>query len=212
MRTIFILFLIGIFVLPELKGQEKNKGTEFRFSLIHPYRRSNEYKYSLDPSIEALYFIALSDRFMISGGFMAQTGNNNWETLTSHQFWDGWMWWPGRGYYIRELKYFCMGIPLRLEKKFPRFLFNSIYVGFTGSRYFIFDLTDSMGDRVIPVKIEYDKYFWDLQLGLTKNIYQSSGLSIGISPVAGARIHHTDLYSLNEYLWYGLSLSARLGK
>jgi hypothetical protein len=131
MRTIFILFAVSIFLLPELKGQEKNKGTEFRFSLIHPYRRSNEYKYSLDPSIEALYFIALSDRFMISGGFMAQTGNNNWVELTSHMFYDGFMWRPGRGYYTRELKYFCMGIPLRLEKKFTRFLFNSFYIGFT---------------------------------------------------------------------------------
>jgi hypothetical protein len=69
-----------------------------------------------------------------------------------------------------------------------------------------------MADRVIPVKIEYEKYFWDLQLGFTKYITRSSGLSIGISPVAGARIHHTDLNSLNEYLWYGMSLSARLGK
>ncbi len=212
MRTIFILILTGLFFMPELKGQEKKNGFEYRFLLIHPYRRSNEYKYSLDPSIEALYYISLSDKFLISGGIMAQTGNNKWEELTSHTIYDGFMWRPGRGYYTRELKYFCMGIPLRLEKRLTRFLFNSFYIGLTGGRYFIFDLTDSMGDKTYPEKIDYDKFFWDLQLGLTRNVYQSSGLLLGISPVAGVRIHKTERTSLNVYPWYGLSLGARLGK
>ena len=212
MRTIFILFLINIFFLSELNGQEKNKGLEIRFSLIHPYRRFNNYKLSLDPSIEALYYRALSDKYLISGGIMAQKGNNNWEELTSHQFYDGFMWRPGRGYYTRELKYFSMGIPLKLEKKINNFLFNSMFIGITGGRYFYFNLTDSMDERVIPIEVEYDQFFWDFQFGFKKFIYHSSGLSIGISSVAGVRIQHTNIYNLNEYAWYGMSFNVRSGK
>ena len=212
MKTLSVILLICLFLVPEITGQEKFNGPEFGISFTHPYRRSSSYVYSVDPSIEAIYNISLSDNFLISGGIMAQSGNNYWEELTSHAFHDGYMWWPGRGYYTRRLKYFCMGIPLRLEKKFTSFLSNSIHVAFTAGRYFTFDLSDSMGDRVIPVDAAYDKHFFDFQLGLTKYIYRSSGLSIGISPVAGARIHHTDIYNLNEYAWYGLSLRTRLGK
>jgi hypothetical protein len=65
---------------------------------------------------------------------------------------------------------------------------------------------------VIPIEVDYDQFFWDFQLGFKKILYQSSGLSIGVSPVAGVRIHHTNIYNMNEYAWYGISLSARFGK
>ena len=213
MRACLIVVLISIFVLSEINGQEKKNGLDVTFSLIHPARLSmNEYKYSVDPTLEVLYFFSLSEKFLISSGIFAQTGKHNWEELTAHAFWDGWMWWPGRWYYSRQLDYFCMGIPVKVEKKFTNFLFNSVFIGFTGGRYFNFDLSDSMADRVIPIEAEYDKFFWDLQLGFTKYLYQSTELSIGISPVAGARIHHTNIYNLNEYAWYGLSISARIYK
>jgi hypothetical protein len=211
MRCLFGFFLATLILVPALNAQERKNGFEFNFALVHPARwKMNEYKYSVDPTIEVLYFFSLSEKYLISGGIFVQTGKNNWEELTSHMFWDGMTWRPGRGYYSRQLDYFCMGIPLKLEKKFTNFLFNSVFIGFTGGRYFNFDLTDSMADRVIPIEVEYDKFFWDLQLGFTKYLYQSSGLSIGISPIAGARIHHTNIYNLNEYAWYGLSLSARI--
>ena len=211
MRCLFGFFLTTLILVSALNAQESKNGFEFNFALVHPAKWGlNEYKYSVDPTFEALYFTSLSNKFWVVGGLFAQTGKHNWEELTAHAFWDGWMWRPGRGYYSRQLDYFCMGIPLKLEKKFTNFLFNSVFIGFTGGRYFNFDLTDSMGDLVIPIEVEYDKFFWDLQLGFTKYLYQSSRLSIGISPIAGARIHHTNIYNLNEYTWYGLSLSARI--
>ena len=118
MRAFLIFVLFSIFVLSEINSQEQNNGLDVTFSLIHPVKRSlNENKYSVDPTLEVLYLYTLSEKFSISSGLFVQAGKHNWEQLTAHAFWNGWMWWPGRAEYSRQLDYFCMGIPLKLEKK-----------------------------------------------------------------------------------------------
>lgn len=212
MRFLIVSILICGMTVSSLHAQDQYRGFEFIFSLIHPERRIENYTFTVDPTLEVLYLVPLSEKFLISGGFSAQLGQNNWEELTSHMFWDGRMWWPGRAYYHRKLTYFCMGIPLKVEKRFANFLFNSVFIGITGGRYFIYELTDSTAKRVIALNLEYDPFFYELQLGFLKHLFQCSGLSIGISPVAGVRIHHTSIYNLNEYAWYGMNISTRISK
>jgi hypothetical protein len=64
MRCLFGFFLATLILVPALNAQECKNGFEFNFALVHPARWSmNEYKYSVDPTIEVLYFFLYQKSF-----------------------------------------------------------------------------------------------------------------------------------------------------
>jgi hypothetical protein len=186
--------------------------------MIRPARQHDNYSFSFDPTFEAFYFTSVSTRLLISGGLMVQTGKQSWDVFTGHTIIPpGGTPIPLRGTYDRRYEYFCIGIPLKIEKVTLNSFFNSIYSDFTAGRYFQIDLKDYYNfQRKYTFDIGYHGLFWDVQLGLTKDINQIRNLLLSVSALAGLRNQQLDGYidrwNLTNYFYYGLGVSVRLRK
>lgn len=218
MRSIFILIL---FMLPMALGstaQEPVKGFELKLSLIHPERHRDNYDFSVDPTFEALYYTSISKSLLVSGGLMIQAGKHNWDEYTAHTIYpENWTPFPLRGIYDRRYEYICAGIPLKIEKLLKSSFFSTLYTEVTAGRYFQIELEDYYNSKhIYTFDIGYHGLFWDVQLGLIKNIYQKKKLSLAVSASAGVRNQQLDGYinrwNLTNYFYYGLGVNARLRK
>ncbi len=207
-----ILYVITLpFLTTLLKAQ--THGTEFRFSLVVPELRRSHYTYSTDPTFEVFYFTSISEKLQVSGGLMVQKGKHNWHELTGHIFYgeDG-IPYRVRTDYTRQFEYFCAGIPLKIEKKFESTVVSSAFVKFTGGKYFKAELADYYESELMGTfDVDYDSFFWDVQLGINKNFYQTDKIKAGLSPMIGVRYQETNFTDLTKYLYYGLGINTTFG-
>jgi hypothetical protein len=219
MRTIFILFLISIFYVPELSGQEKNNGFEVTFLLIHPVKKSlNHYEYSVDPTLEVLYFTSLTKKLRVGGGLLVQAGKHNWLELYGHTFYyDNGMPYRFRTNFNRRLEFFSVGIPVQLEIKTNNIIFDSFVLGFTAGSHLKLEMADFYDSKYVasfPVFDYFNPMFREFNFGFRKIIFQSPALTFSLSPVAGCRKESSRIKDIGyyNYLFYGLGLSMKFGK
>ena len=214
MRRIYIYVLIFIFAIPPLKAQEKGRGFEVKLSLIHPYLRRTDYKYSTDPSLEVHYYSYFTDKFSISAGIAARAGVHNWQEITGHTFRrDDGMLYRVRTSYNRRFEYVWAGIPLKVEKEFSSQLIQSGYIKITGGSYFYKKVADYYrSEYVADYKVNFEKIFWDIQIGINRTVFQSDNLKIGLSPLAGAHSLNSEYSNyLARYFYYGLGIRLKMG-
>lgn len=211
MRSLFTVFL-SIFIISNLYAQNKNRFLELNFSLIHPELHRDNYRYSIDPSGEILYCLALSDKLTISSGLQVQTGQHNWKEFTGHTIIgeDGI---PVRirTNYSRHFDYFCAGIPLKLEKNFNSSIITSLFVEFTGGRYFKAELADYFeSEQVESIEVENNLFFWDVQFGINQTLHHSGKINVGFSPIIGIRNQGSNFHNLAKYFYYGIGISTKI--
>lgn len=218
MRSLFTsIFLLAV-LLPPLKAQESKKGFELNFSLVHPAKWSlSEYKFSADPTLEALYFTNLSKKIWVAGGLFAQAGKHNWIELDSHPFWDGWMWQRIRGeYYSRQLEFFSVGIPVKIGLNFYNSFFSSFFLGFTAGNHIKLEMADYLNSKFIadlPVYRYYNSEFWELNIGFKKMFYKKEGIAVSLLPVVGFRKASSEKdIGYSNYFFYGFGISSKIGK
>ncbi len=218
MRSIFAIFLLTTATIHPLVAQENNRGFEFNFSLVHPAKWGlSDYKYSVDPTLEVLYFTSISKKFWVAGGLFAQVGKHNWIEKDSHPFWDGFMWQGVRGeYYSRQLEFFSVGIPVKMGMNFNNSFFNSFFWGFTAGNHLKLEMADYLNSKFIadlPVYRYYNSEFWELNIGFKKMSYKKEGIAVSLSPVAGFRKASSEKdIGYSNYFFYGLGISSRIGK
>ena len=138
MRSLVITLLFALNLMNStLQAQEIKKGLEFSFSLVQPAKWSlNEYNYSTDPTLEVLYYKALSKKFWVSGGIFARAGRHNWLEFDGHTFIDDFGYpYPLRTDYERQLEFFSLGIPVKIGMNLNSPVFNSIFPGFTAGNH-----------------------------------------------------------------------------
>ena len=216
MRRIYFYMILFIFAIPPLKAQEKERGFELEFSLVHPAKWSmNGYNFSTDPTLEVLYFIPLSGKFSLASGIFMQAGKHSWQELYGHTFYDE----TGMPYrlrtnYNRQLKFFSLGIPVKIEMEVRSFLVNSVLLGFTAGNHLKLSKADYLSAEYVedyPVTDYYNSIFWELNFGFRKNFYRSESFTLSISPFAGYRKESArkDIGYYN-YIFYGLGFSLNL--
>jgi hypothetical protein len=217
MRALLIFVLLNIFLLPELNGQEKNNGPDITFSLIHPVKHSlNQFKYSVDPTLEVLYFTSLSKKFWVAGGLLVQTGKHNWLALDGHTFYDDFgMPYRFRTDFNRQLEFFSLGILVKFGMEMNSAVINSLIVGFTAGNHLKLEEADYYNSEFvanIPVTDFYNSLFWDLNFGFRKVFYHAGSLTLSLAPVAGYRkeTSRKGLVGYYNYVYYGLGINARL--
>lgn len=213
MRRIYICIILFIFIIPRLTAGEKDKGFEIKFSLIHPVLNREDYRFSADPSVEFLYYFPLVNKISLSGGVFAQTGSHNWQVFTGHTFiGDNGFPYPLRTNYSRRLKYFCAGLPLKIEKEFNSSILRSVYLKIAASSYLHVEIADYYkSEYVAEFKTNFDNFFWDLQLGTNSIVYKSNKIQVALSPQIGIRNFDSEHSYLLKYFYYGIGLSTKLG-
>jgi hypothetical protein len=216
MRVIILPVVLIIILSSHIRAQQKSSGIEIKFSLTHPAKWSlSDYKYSVDPTAEVLYFKSVTSRLSVAGGIMAQTGKHNWMELTGHTFTDkDGIPFPVRTDYSRELEFISLGIPLKLERLCRNCFIHSFFMGITGGKHLKLSLADYLNSvHIADLDPDYNRFFWDLSLGVRKNIYKTQKLKITLSPVAGFRKNSSDKeVGRDNYIFYGLGISTIMGK
>jgi hypothetical protein len=214
-------FVIGLILLVPLAfqaaAQKRMKGYEMNFTLVHPQRFLDNYEYSVDPTLEAMCFTSISKSLLISGGLQLQWGTHNWDKYTAYTIYpDIGNPFPLRGMYDRQYRYMSAGIPLKIEKLSKKSFISSVYTQFTAGRYLHIGLKDYYNSLIHTFDINYHGFFWDAQLGITRNILNRQKFSMAFSAMAGVRNQPVDNFqeqdNLAEYLYYGLGLNTRLKK
>ncbi len=218
MRFLYIILILFLLLTMQSEAQEQVNGFEFKYSMIRVARQNDYYSFSFDPTFEAFYFSSVSKRIIVSGGLMVQTGKQSWDAFTGHTINPpGGTPLPLRANYDRRYKYICIGVPLKIERVFLKSLFNSFYSEFTAGRYLHIDLKDYYNfDPKYTFDIGYHGLFWDVQLGLTKDINRIRNITPAVSALAGLRNQQLDGYvdrlNLTNYFYYGLGLTIRIIK
>ncbi|MDD4225211.1 MAG: hypothetical protein WCY58_01990 [Mariniphaga sp.] len=214
MRNLILSVVLIIILSYHTQAQQKSNGIEINFSLIHPSRHGlSDYKYSADPAAEVLYFTSVTSRLSVAGGLMAQIGEHNWKELTGYTFTgeDG-MPYRLRTDYSRRLSFFSLGVPVKLEWICRNSFFHSFFTGFTGGKHLELSLADYLDSaHIADLETNYNRFFWEINLGFRKNLYQTRGVTFTLSPKAGYRKNSPDK-SIGEdnYIFYGLGVSAIL--
>ena len=220
MRSLFgILLLIAVLVQP-LSAKEGKKGFELNFSLVHPAKWGlREYKYSVDPTLEVLYFTSVSKKFWVAGGLFAQVGKHNWLELYGHTFVDDFgMPYRLRTDFNRRLEFFSLGIPVKIGMDFKNPVFNSLFLGFTAGNHLKLEMADYYNSEFVadfPAFEYYNSLFWELNFGFRKILYSSGAFTLSLSPIAGYRKESPRKFydiGLYNYFFYGLGVSSRLGR
>jgi len=220
MRTVYVIILLITTLVSPLDAQESKKGFEFNFSLVHPAKWSmKEYKYSVDPTLEILYFNYLSKNLWVAGGLFAQTGKHNWLELEGHTFVDDFgIPYRLRTDYNRQLEFFSLGIPFKIGMDFKNAVFNSLYLGFTAGNHLKLEMADYYNSafvtnyRVYPY---FNSLFWELNSGWRKTLLRKGDFTASLSLYAGYRKESPKkFYSFGHYnhIFYGLGLSSIFGK
>jgi len=102
-----------------------------------------EYNYSIDPTLEALYFTSLSEKIWIAGGLFAQAGKHNWLGLYGHTFIDDFeIPYSLRTDYSRQLEFFSLGVPVKIGINCNSAVFNSLFLGFTAGNHLRLEMAD----------------------------------------------------------------------
>jgi hypothetical protein len=126
----------------------------------------NQFKYSVDPTLEALYFITLSKRTWVAGGFFLQAGKHTWLELYGHTFYDDFgMLYLLRTDFDRQLEFFSLGIPVKFGMETNSAIINSLIVGFTAGNHLKIEMADFLNSEFmgnIPVTDFYNSLFSDL--------------------------------------------------
>lgn len=219
MRSIVITLLFALNLLnPAIHAQEIKKGIEVNFSLIHPAKWSlDNYKYSVDPTLEVLYFTSLSKKSWVAGGIFAQAGKHNWLELDGHTFIDdsGYPY-PLRTDYERQLEFFSLGIPLKIGFSFNNSFFNSIFLGFTAGNHLKLEMADYLDSKFVadlPVPKNINSIFWELNFGLKKYLFNNGSIALSLSPLIGYRKESSSKeVGYYNYFFYGMGISSRIGK
>ena len=219
MRSLFTLIVLMAVLLPPLNAQESKKGFEINFSLVHPAKRLSEYKFSTDPTLEILYFTSVSKKFWVAGGIFAQAGKHNWLELYGHTFIDDFgMPYRLRTDYSRQLKFFSVGIPVKIGLNFYNSFFNSFFLGFTAGNHLKLEMADYYKSEFVaklPVYNYYNSEFWEVHIGFRKNFLRTENFEASISPRAGYRRESPrKFYNIGNYNYflYGLGVSSRFGR
>jgi hypothetical protein len=220
MRSLFGILLLIVVLVPPLSAQESKKGFEFNFSLIHPGKwAQKEYKYSVDPTLEILYFTSLSKKNWVAGGLFAQAGKHNWLENTGHSFTDIYgMPYPLRTDYNRQLEFFSLGIPVKIGLNFYDSFFNSFFLGFTAGNHLKLEMADYYKSEFVasfPVYPYYNSVFWEVNIGLRKILFKKENFIVSLSPVAGYRKESPKRFhamGCRDYFFYGFGISSRLGR
>lgn len=218
MRSLFGIFLLIVTLVFPLSAQESKKGFEVNFSLVHPAKWSlSEYKFSADPALEVLYFTSLSNKFWVAGGLFAQAGKHNWLELTGHAFYDDFgIPYRVRTDYSRQLEFFSLGIPVKVGLECNNPVFNSVFLGFTAGNHLKLEIADYYKSEFvanIPASDYYKSVFWELNIGIRKQLFLNGNFSLSLSPQAGLRKNSSvkDIGNDN-YFFYGLGISSRFRK
>lgn len=218
MRSLFGILLLFVVLIPPLSAQENKKGFELNFSLVHPAKWGlKEYKYSVDPTLEVLYFTSVSKKLWVAGGFFAQIGKHNWLELYGHTFVDDFgMPYRLRTDFNRRLEFFSLGIPVKIGMDFKNPVFNSLFLGFTAGNHLKLVMADYYNSEFVadfPAFEYYKSLFWELNFGFKKILYSNGSIALSLSPVAGFRRNSPAKAIGNEnYIYYGLGISARFRK
>lgn len=216
MRIIILPVFLIIILSSHIRAQQKSSGLEINLSLAHPAKWGlSEYKFSADPTAEVLFFTSVSRQLSVAGGIMAQKGEHNWKELTGHTFTDkDGIPFPLRTDYSRRLTFFSLGIPVKLEWKCRNSFIHSFFTGVTGGKHLELSLADYLNSaHIADLNPNYHRFFWELNLGFRKNIYQIRGVTFTVSPTAGYRKNSPDKeVGRDNYIFYGLGMSAILGK
>lgn len=215
MRSIIVHSFLIILLIPQLNAQDLKKGFEFNFSLIHPVKWSLEdYQYSLDPTLELLYFTSISQNILVSGGLFGQAGKHNWLEFYGHTLVgeDG-MPIRVRTYYSRQLEFISPGISLKLEKKCNNPVFNSLFMGFTAGKHIKLSMADYLHSKFVAgIETNYNPVFWELNLGFRKYLYHTDNFAISLTPIVGYRNQYSKIeIGSDNYFFYGLGLSSGIG-
>ena len=216
MRTLILSVFLIVSFSSQLWAQNKRNGLEIKFSLNHPAKWSlSEYEYSADPTAEVLFFTSVSRQLSIAGGIMARKGKHNWMELTGHTFTDkDGIPFPVRTDYSRKLEFFSLGIPVKLEWICRNSFIHSFFTGFTGGKHLELSLTDYLNSvHIADLDPDYNRFFWELNLGIRKNLYKTRELKVTLSPEAGFRKNISDKsIGRDNYIYYGVGVSTILGK
>ncbi len=185
MRSLFGIFLLIVTLVFPLGAQESKKGFEVNFSLVHPA------KWSLNPALEVLYFTSLSNKFWVAGGLFAQAGKHNWLELTGHAFYDDFgIPYRVRTDYSRQLEFFSLGIPVKVGLECNNVVFNSVFLGFAAGKHLKLEMADYLHSEFVynePVSDYYKSVFWELSIGIRKQLFLNGNFSLSLSPQAGLR-------------------------
>jgi hypothetical protein len=218
MRSFFGTILLTIVLITSLNAQESKNRFEFYFSLVHPAKWSlNEYKYSVDPTLEVLYFTSLSTKVWLAGGLFAQAGKHNWLELYGHTFYDDFgMPYRLRTDFNRQLEFFSLGIPVKIGMDCNSAVFSSLFIGFTVGNHLKLEMADYYNSEFVasfPVCDYYNSIFWELNFGFRKILFSKEHFAFSLSPFAGFRKETPgkDIGTYN-YIFYGLGISSRFRK
>ena len=220
MRSLFGIVLLIAVLVPPLSAQESKKGFELNFSLVHPAKWGRrDYKYSVDPTLEVLYYTSLSKKFWVAGGIFAQAGKHNWLELYGHTFVDDFgMPYRLRTDFNRQLEFFSLGVPVKIGLNFYNSFFNSFFLRFTAGNHLKLEMADYLHSKFIadlPVYPYFNSIFWELNFGLRKTLLRKGNFAISLSPYAGyrkespKRFHAMGRY---DYFFFGLGVNSRLGR
>jgi hypothetical protein len=220
MRFLVITLLFALNLMnPTIRAQEIRRGLELNFSLIHPAKWSlDDYKYSVDPTLEILYFTSLSKKFWVAGGIFAQSGKHNWLELYGHTFIDNFGYpYPFRTDYDRQLEFFSLGVPVIIGMYLNNPVFNSIFLGFTAGNHLKLEMADYLDSKFVadlPVTKDFNSIFWELNVGLKKIFFSKGNFELSLSSFAGLRKESQTKYyfAYYDYFFYGLGISSRFGR
>lgn len=219
MRSLFGFFFLLVTLTPPISAQVNNAKFELNFSLTHSAKwRLTEYKLSTDPAAEVLYTTSLSKKIWVAGGLFVQTGKHRWQEFTGHTFYDDF----GMPYRLhtdfnRQLKFFSVGIPVKIGLNFYNSLFNSFFLGFAAGNHLKLEMADYLHSKFIadlPVTDHYNSLFWEVKSGLGKTLHKTDNFFVSLSPFAGYRkqspekFYETGNYN---YFFYGLCISSKFG-
>lgn len=220
MRSLVVLFLAIILLPPFSNAQEIKKGFEFNFALVHPAKWGlKDYKYSVDPTLEILYFTFLSKKVWVAGGIFAQAGKHNWLENTGHTFIDDFgMPYRLRTDFNRQLEFFSLGIPVKIGLNFNNSVFNSLFLGFSAGNHLKLEMADYYKSEFVasfPVYPYYNSEFWEVNIGLKKTLFKKENFTVSLSPAAGYRKESPKRFHAmgrRDYFFYGFGISSRLGR